>query len=76
MSPLRTVSLFSGIGLLDLGLERAGIETALLCERDTKARATLARHWPNTPLALQRRGERPAARPYWNLYALRGKRLS
>ena len=50
MSPLRTVSLFSGIGLLDLGLERAGIETALLCERDPKARATLARHWPNTPL--------------------------
>ena len=50
MSPLRTVSLFSGIGLLDLGLERAGIETALLCERDTKARAVLTRHWPNTPL--------------------------
>ena len=50
MSPLRTVSLFSGIGLLDLGLERGGIETALLCERDTKARAVLTRHWPNTPL--------------------------
>ena len=50
MSPLRTVSLFSGIGLLDLGLERAGIETALLCERDPKARAVLTRHWPNTPL--------------------------
>ena len=50
MSPLRTVSLFSGIGLLDLGLERAGIETALLCERDPKARTVLTRHWPNTPL--------------------------
>ena len=29
---LHAVSLFSGIGLLDLGLHRAGIPTRLLCE--------------------------------------------
>jgi len=31
---LHAVSLFSGIGLLDLGLHRAGIPTRLLCEAD------------------------------------------
>ena len=31
---LHAVSLFSGIGLLDLGLHRAGIPPRLLCEAD------------------------------------------
>ena len=31
---LHALSLFSGIGLLDLGLHRAGIPTRLLCEAD------------------------------------------
>lgn len=42
-SPLHAVSLFSGIGLLDLGLHRAGIETRIFCESDRAARGFLAR---------------------------------
>jgi DNA-cytosine methyltransferase len=40
-------SFFSGVGGLDLGFERAGIETISLCENDPYASAVLARHWPN-----------------------------
>lgn len=47
---MKVLSLFSGVGGFDLGLEAAGMETVALCEWDKHAQAVLRRHWPNTPL--------------------------
>ena len=43
-------SFFAGIGGFDLGCERHGFETALLCEINPFCHKILSSHWPNTPL--------------------------
>lgn len=46
---MRVVSLFSGIGGIDLALERCGYSVVLQVENDKAATKILERHWPNVP---------------------------
>lgn len=47
---LKALSFFSGAMGLDLGLERAGIDTVLACESDKWARQTIATNRPDLPI--------------------------
>src|ERR1035437_1637439 len=45
----KAASLFSGIGGVDIGLERAGFEIIFQCEINKFCRSILKRHWPEIP---------------------------
>ena len=44
---MRAISLFSGVGGFELGMQRAGIETVMQVEQDKHCLAVLERHWPD-----------------------------
>ena len=46
---MKVLSLFSGAGGFDMGLENAGMETVFQCEWDKHANTILHKHWPAVP---------------------------
>lgn len=49
ISSMKVLSLFSGVGGFDMGLEAAGFETIFQCEWDKHCTKVLEKHWPNVP---------------------------
>lgn len=47
---MNALSLFSGIGGIDLACEWVGIETIAFCEREPFCQKVLTKHWPDKPI--------------------------
>ncbi len=47
---MKVLDIFSGIGGMSLGLQRAGFETVAFCELDEWCRRVLSHHWPKVPI--------------------------
>lgn len=47
---MNKLSLFSGVGGIDLAAEWAGMNTVAFCEREPFPQKVLRKHWPNTPI--------------------------
>lgn len=48
---MNVASFFSGIGGIDLGLEKAGMDVVFQCEILNFGQSILKKHWPNIPLS-------------------------
>ena len=65
---MKAASFFSGIGGIDLGFERAGVEIVFQNEINNFSRAVLQKHWPDVQLAGDINEVQPESIPQAEVY--------